>query len=341
MTGFGRGKAVTGAPESHHVSEVTAVTERTEVVEATGMTGMTGLTALVGAASSPPAWMPVFLRAALLLPVLLFLLAATGTVRAQTLAPVPPLSGRVVDGIGLLDAGQRATLDSVLKDYESRTGSQVAVLLVGSTEPEAIEQFGIRVADQWKLGRKGIDDGVILIVARDNPGSLRRLRIEAGRGVQGSLTDAQSKRVLQDVIAPHFRQNDYYGGLAAGVSAITGLLDAEKLPAPQRRETQSATGDDPLAGFLPILFVLAMFVVFLVKAGRTGRSGGRSGRLDSNAWGRAAGVIIGSGIGSSIGRGGSGGFGGGGFGGGGFGGGGGGFSGGGGGFDGGGASGDW
>jgi uncharacterized protein len=120
----------------------------------------------------------------------------------------------------------------VLADYETRTGSQIAVLLVKSTEPEAIEQYSIRVADAWKLGRKGVDDGVLLLVARDNPSSLRRLRIEAGRGVQGVLTDAQSKRILQDTIAPHFRQNDYYGGLVAGVGAIATLLNQEKFPAP-------------------------------------------------------------------------------------------------------------
>jgi uncharacterized protein len=103
----------------------------------------------------------------------------------------------------------------VLADYETRTGSQIAVLLVKSTEPEAIEQYSIRVTDAWKLGRKGVDDGVLLLVARDNTKALRRLRIEAGRGVQGVLTDAQSKRILQDTIAPHFRQNDYYGGLGS------------------------------------------------------------------------------------------------------------------------------
>ncbi|WP_036244988.1 YgcG family protein, partial [Massilia sp. BSC265] len=117
------------------------------------------------------------------------------------LKPVPALSGRVVDEAGMLDAGQRERLSAVLADYEARTGSQIAVLLVKSTEPEAIEQFSIRVTDAWKLGRKGVDDGVLLMVARDNPSSLRRLRIEAGRGVQGVLTDAQSKRILQDVIA--------------------------------------------------------------------------------------------------------------------------------------------
>src|SRR5437870_2230136 len=116
--------------------------------------------------------------------VLSFLLA--GQARAQ-FKEVPPLQARVTDQIGMLTADQRQRLESVLADYKTRTGSQIAVLLVASTEPEAIEQYGIRVTDAWKLGRKGVDDGVLLLVARDNPSALRRLRIEAGRGVQGVL----------------------------------------------------------------------------------------------------------------------------------------------------------
>jgi uncharacterized protein len=164
--------------------------------------------------------------------VLLLLLLLLTSARADGFVPVPAYTARVTDQAGMLTAQQRSALEGVLRDYESRSGSQIAVLLVPSTAPEAIEQYGIRVAEAWKLGRKGVDDGVLLLVARNNPSSLRRLRIEAGRGVQGSLTDAQSKRVLQDVIAPHFRQNDYYGGLAAGVSAIATLIDKEHLAAP-------------------------------------------------------------------------------------------------------------
>jgi uncharacterized protein len=249
---------------------------------------------------------------------------------AQNFLPVPPLSAHVTDQAGMLNATQREALENVLTEYETRTGSQVAILIVGKTEPEAIEQYGIRVADAWKLGRKGVDDGVILLVAKDNPPALRRLRIEAGRGVQGVLTDAQSKRILQDVIAPHFRQNDFYGGLTAGISSITTLLDQEKFPSPQNAQKQA--GDKEESGsWLPILFFL--FIVFLMIS----RTRSASRRFSRNGWGEAAGVILGS----QIGRGGWGDFGGrGGGGGGGFGSGGG-FSGGGGGFDGGGASGDW
>lgn len=259
---------------------------------------------------------------------LLALLLATWAwaARAQDFTPVPALQSRVTDTIGMLTQAQRNALENVLKEHEDRTGNQIAILLVASTAPEAIEQYSIRVADAWKLGRKGIDDGVILLVARDNPSALRRLRIEAGRGVQGSLTDAQSKRILQDVIAPHFRQNDFYGGLAAGVSAIAALIDKENLPAPSARGANEQ--EDAFGSWLPFLF-FALFILLPLFT-----RGGRSrNRLGGNDWGRNAGIILGSGLGSR------GGFGGGGFGGGG--GGGGGFSGGGGGFDGGGASGNW
>ncbi len=248
---------------------------------------------------------------------------------------VPELKARVTDQAGMLTAQQRASLESVLADYETRTGSQIAVLLVKSTAPEAIEQYSIRVTDAWKLGRKGVDDGVLLMVAKDNPPALRRLRIEAGRGVQGSLTDAQSKRVLQDVIAPHFRNNDYYGGLTAGVSAIATLLDKEQFPAPPAKK--AAAQQESGSGWLwpALLFGVFILLPMLRGGSRRGARGGRA--LHRSGWGSdAAGVLIGAAIGSALGGGSRGG------GGGGFGGGGGGFGGGGGGtFDGGGASGDW
>ncbi len=255
---------------------------------------------------------------------------------AQNLVPVPPLAARVTDLAGMLNIGQRTTLENVLADYEKRTGNQVAILLLNSTEPEGIEQYGIRVADAWKLGRKGVDDGVILLVAKGNSTASGRLRIETGRGVQGVLTDVQSKRILEDVIAPHFRQGDYYGGLASGVSVITSVLDKEAFPEPEKR---AGADKGSSFGFAPFFF-FAILIFITIMRSRGGRGAGRGGHR-SDDWGNAAGVILGAAIGNSYGRGhSSGGFGGGGdFGG--FGGGGGGFSGGGGGFDGGGASGNW
>ena len=263
--------------------------------------------------------------------VLFTFLGPAANAQTAKLVAVPPLQAHVTDQIGMLQPAQRAALEATLSDYEARTGSQIAVLLMSTTAPEAIEDYSIRVADAWKLGRKGVDDGVILIVAKDNPTGLRRLRIESGRGVQGVLTDAQSKRVLQDVIAPYFQKGDFYAGLTAGVTALTTILDQQSLPpAAQKQAQQQESGAGLFAAIAPLLFI--GFIVLITLFSRRGGGSGRAGNtLNSNVWGNAAGVIIGSVL-SQGGRGG-GGFGGGSSGG--FGGGGGG------GFDGGGASGNW
>jgi len=247
------------------------------------------------------------------------------------LKPVPALTARVTDEAGMLDDSQRQRLEAVLADYEAKTGSQIAVLLVTSTAPEAIEQYSIRVADAWKLGRKGVDDGVLLLVARDNPSALRRLRIEAGRGVQGVLTDAQSKRILQDVIAPHFRQNHYYEGLVAGVGAIATLLNQEQFPAPARQGRAAAEDGGGLGLFGIAMLVLGFMLlrsIFRPRRSRLAHGGwGRGAGYRSGLGDAATGFILGNVLGN-MGRGGGGFHGGG-------------FSGGGGSFDGGGASGDW
>src|SRR5258706_14040838 len=130
--------------------------------------------------------------------------------------PVPRLSAHVVDLTGTLTAGEREALDAKLRAFETARGSQVAVLLVPTIGEETIEEFAGRVTDEWKLGRKGVDDGVLLAVAKQQ----RKIRIHTGRGVQGTLTDALSKRIVSDIIAPHFRSGDFAGGLDAGADAI-------------------------------------------------------------------------------------------------------------------------
>ena len=264
---------------------------------------------------------------------------------AQQFKPVPALRARVTDEIGMLTPDQRQKLEGVLADYEAKTGSQIAVLLVASTEPEAIEQYSIRVADAWKLGRKGVDDGVLLVVAKDNPKALRRLRIEAGRGVQGVLTDAQSKRILEDTIAPHFRQNDWYGGLVAGVGAIATLLNQEKFPAPQAQAQPQAQEDEGGPGIVVTVFLMFIGIVVIRSIFRPRRTRlaqpGHPWQNDPHwgtGWGSGTtGFILGNILANAARHHG----GGGGFSGGFSDGGGGGFSGGGGSFDGGGASGDW
>ncbi len=260
---------------------------------------------------------------------------------AQQFKPVPALRARITDEIGMLTPEQRQKLEGVLADYEAKTGSQIAVLLVSSTEPEAIEQYGIRVADEWKLGRKGVDDGVLLLVAKDNPKALRRLRIEAGRGVQGVLTDAQSKRILEDTIAPHFRQQDWYGGLVAGVGAIATLLNQEKFPAPQAQPTAQQQEDDGPNVVVSIFLILVGITVLrsMFRPRRTRLA--QPGRYGTGWGSGTTGFILGNILANAAHQHGGDRWRGGGFSGGFSDGGGGGFSGGGGSFDGGGASGDW
>ncbi len=169
------------------------------------------------------------LRALLLLGTLFSGLAgAIGPVRADQ--PVPVLAARVTDKTGTLSAEQALALEQKLAAIEAKRGSQVAVLLVPATEPETIEQYAIRVADAWKLGRKGVDDGVLLLVAKNDRG----LRIEVGRGLEGAIPDAIAKRIIADVITPRFRDGDFAGGLNAGVDALGRVIDGEPLPPPAR-----------------------------------------------------------------------------------------------------------
>jgi len=145
------------------------------------------------------------------------------------LVAIPPLTARVTDLTGTLSAGQKAALEQRLAEFEARKGAQVVVLMLPTTQPETIEQFGIRLFDAWKVGRQGVDDGVLLIVAKND----RRLRIEVGYGLEGVLNDATAKRIVADVITPRFSVGDFHGGIAAGVDAILKVVDGEALPAPK------------------------------------------------------------------------------------------------------------
>jgi uncharacterized protein len=151
---------------------------------------------------------------------------------------VPPLSGRVVDQTGTLSSGDIARLTQTLKDLETRKGSQIAVLIVPTTAPETIEQFSIRVAEAWKIGRKKIDDGALLVIAKDD----RKLRIEVGYGLEGALTDVTSKRIIDEIITPRFKSGDFAGGISAGIDRIIGVVDGEPLPAPEPRQNYDAPG---------------------------------------------------------------------------------------------------
>jgi len=262
---------------------------------------------------------------------------------------VPPLTARVIDLTGTLSGGAVSRIEAKLADFEAKKGSQIAVLIVPTTQPEEIEQYGIRVEDSWKLGRKGVDDGAYLIVAKND----RRVRIEVGYGLEGALPDAIASRIIAETVTPHFKLGDYDGGVEAGVDQIISVVNGEPLPEPDKKWEHSSG----LSHMLP-LFLVVVFVGSGVLRGLFGRlfgsvaTGGLAGGI---AWllshvlpiGLGAGVMaflfamllgstrgwsssgMGGGFGGGLG-GGLGGFGGGG-----------GFSGGGGGGGGGGASGGW
>ena len=258
---------------------------------------------------------------------------------------VPPLTGRVVDQTATLTNDQKATLEQTLQSFEARKGSQLAVLIVPTSAPETIEQYALRVAEQWKLGRKKVDDGAILVVGKND----RALRIEVGYGLEGALNDATSKRIISEIIVPQFQQGDFNGGISAGVDRMIRVIDGEPLPAPQR----NAAGDADIRQLVPIVLLLTLIGGGVLRSA-LGRFPGAivtGGALAIVAWllagvlsiGLIAGVIgfmftlLGGGMGRHggwYGGGHYGGFGRGGLGGGGF-------SGGGGGFGGGGASGRW
>jgi uncharacterized protein len=296
-------------------------------------------------------WAPAFAGATLLL----LALAALAEIA------VPKLTARVIDQTGTLAAPERQALEDKLAAFEKARGSQVAVLLVPTLGSEVIEDFAGRVTDEWKLGRKGVDDGVLFVIAQQE----RKMRIHTGRGVQGTLTDALSRRIIADIVAPRFRTGDFAGGIDAGVDAIMKAIEGEQLALPERRsasrkvDTISSYSDFLWMAFfaVPILaMVMRSLVGRFAGAGITSALTGAAGWLvfGSIAFGIVAAVIafiftLVTGTGALAGGRGRGGYvpgnwGGGSWGGGGGGGdfgGGGGFSGGGGGFDGGGSSGSW
>lgn len=277
-----------------------------------------------------------------------FLLALLLCGAAQAEVAIPPLTHHVTDLTGTLDTQQMQSLEARLAAFEREKGAQLAVLIVPTTDPETIEEYGIRVADQWKLGRKGVDDGALLLIAKDK----RALRIEVGYGLEGALPDITAGRIINEIIVPRLKGGDFYGGVDAGLSAVMKVIGGEPLPPPPRRA--AASGSYDIESLLFIAFGLVVVVGGILRAvlGRLPAALLMGGVLGVLAWFVVASLLISAFVGlmafvfvllGGMGRGftgygggfgGSGGFGGGGFGGGGF-------SGGGGGFGGGGASGRW
>ncbi len=198
---------------------------------------------------------------------LALLLGLSLAAAAQDVQPVPKLGARVTDLTGTLTAGQQTALEQKLSAFESAKGAQLAVLIVPTTQPETIEEYSIRVVDAWKLGRKGVDDGALLIVAKDD----HKVRIEVGRGLEGVLTDALSNRILDETVKPAFRQGSFYGGIDTGLDQIMKLIQGEPLPPPERewQPGRRGHGGGPL---LPLLF--AMFAGSMALRAIFGRTVG-------------------------------------------------------------------
>jgi len=198
----------------------------------------------------------------LILAALLALGFCFGSARAEV--PVPPLKARVTDLTGTLSAAQRDELEARIAAYEAKRGSQMAVLMLPTTKPEEIEQYSIRVAEAWKIGRRKVDDGLILVVAKED----RTLRIEVGYGLEGVIPDSMARRVIDERIVPRFRAGDFYGGVRDGVDQLIRLAEGEKLPPPPAGGGHAA-GADPMQYLVPaIIFVVVVGSIFKAMLGR-------------------------------------------------------------------------
>jgi len=196
------------------------------------------------------------------------------TARADDRQSIPDLHARVTDLTNTLDGTQKQTLESELAALEQRKGAQLAVLIVPTTAPEDIAQYSIRVFDAWKLGRKGIDDGALLIVAKND----HRVRIEVARGLEGAIPDAAAARIIREYITPKFRAGDFYGGIHDATVMLTKLIDGEQLPPPMTNEDH---GDSSLPSTIFFALFAAIwlrnFLGFLPSAVRGISIGGIAG----------------------------------------------------------------
>lgn len=207
-----------------------------------------------------------------LLVVALLCIASTGTLADVA---IPPFKSYITDLTGTLTKIEATKLEQQLASFEAKKGSQIAVLIIPTTQPETIEQYSIRVVEAWKLGRKGIDDGVLLLVARND----RTLRIETGYGLEGALPDAIARRIIDEGITPEFKRGNFFGGLQTGIRQIISVIEGEPLPAPAQQARESTGTNLVLENIIPVLFVMLML-----------------GRMLQATFGKMAGATITSGI---------------------------------------------
>lgn len=199
--------------------------------------------------------------------------------------PLPGFEALVTDRTGTLTAAQQSALEEKLTAFQTRKGTQIVVLILSTTQPEDIAQFGIRLAEAWKPGRASPDDGAILIVAKDD----RALRIEVGRGLEGALTDATSSRIINDTIVPLFKQGDFAGGINAGIDQMLKVVDGEPLPAPDQ-SWKAKKGNDRLSTFLVAALVIGSILRNVIGRAPAALAAGLCGA--GVAWWLSAGVPI-------------------------------------------------
>lgn len=208
----------------------------------------------------------------------LLTLPAWAAAGASNLVAIPALSSPVTDVTQTLSPQAQQSLAQKLNQFSQEKGSQIAILIVDSTQPEDIAQFGIRVAEAWKIGRDKQDDGVIIIVAKAD----RKMRIEVGYGLEGAIPDLVAKRIVSETMAPHFRQGDFEGGLNAAIDQLMALIVGEALPAPEKQS--SSVGG--LLDWLPILMFVAIFTGMILRSlfGTYAGSALNSGALGVLVW---------------------------------------------------------
>ena len=216
------------------------------------------------------------------LALLLSLLLVGTQLHAQDVLPVPPLSGRVIDQTGTLTAAQSEALTNKLAAFEAASGPQIVVLMVPTTQPEDIAAYAQRIGDAWKIGRRDIGDGLLIVVAKTD----RRVNIQTAKALEGAVPDLAARQIIDNTIRPAFRANDYAGGINAAVDQLIARIKGEGLPAPAQRPSGSAS---PFGGLQPMELLIFAFIALPIVAGVTRRIFGRG--LGSLASGGATGVV--------------------------------------------------
>lgn len=202
--------------------------------------------------------------------------------------PIPKYDKRIIDLTATLSVADEARIGARLKEFEANKGAQIAVLIVGTTQPEAIFDYALRVAENWKIGRKGVDDGVLFLIAKND----RKMQILTGPGVQGTLTDAMSKRIIAEIVGPKFREGEFAAGIDAGVEKMIGVMQGEALPPPQKKRVASKNVSYENFLMLGILAAVVVGPLLRTMLGRFLGAGATGAATGAAAWWIAGGLAF-------------------------------------------------